>query len=427
MKHEIKKLEKNQVEITVEVAAEELQPYLEKAAKKLSEHHKIKGFRPGKAPFDIVKQKLGEMTIYQEALEIIVQKTYFDIIKKENLETISQPEIDVEKLAPGNPIVYKAKVNLLPKTELPDYKTIKIKGKEIKVDEKEVENVIQNLRKMRAKETSVDREAQKGDKVEADFTVSQAGVVIENGAHKKYSIVLGENKMIPGFEDQIMGMKKNEEKEFKLKFPKEYYMKNLADKEGEFKVKLLSVYQVELPELNDQFVQGLGQFKTVEKFKQQVRKNIEDEAKMKEGQRLEIEILEKIIEKTKFEDIPDILIDSEVHKMVHELKDNIAQQGFKFDDYLSHLKKTPDQLKLDFVPQALKRVQTALISRQIAEDEKIEVRDDEIKKEIELTTKAYPNNPEVQKNLESEGFKNYVRNILINKKVIALLKEYCVE
>ena len=427
MKHEIKKLEKNQVEITVEVASEELQPYLEKAAKKLSEHHKIEGFRPGKAPYEIIKQRLGEMTIYKEALEIIVQKSYFDILEKENLEVISQPKIDVEKLAPGNPIIYKATAALLPKVEMPDYKIIKVKRKEIQVEEKQIDEVLGNLRKMQAKETLVERESKKGDKVELDFTVSQAGVVIENGAHKKYPVILGENKMIPGFEDQILGMKKGEEKEFKLKFPKEYYMKSLADKESEFKVKLLAVYQIDLPELDDKFAQTLGQFKTLEEIKNQIKKNIGEEAKIKEEQRLEIEILEKLIEKSKFDDIPDLLVDSEAHKMIHELKDNLTQQGIKFDDYLSNLKKTPDQLKLDFTPQAVKRVKTALITRQIAEQEKIEVYDDEIEKEIELTSKMYPNNPEMQKNLESEGFKNYIRNVLTNKKVVALLKKHCVE
>ena len=427
MKTEVKKIERGQAELTVELTVEEYQPFLEQAAKKISENLKIPGFRPGKAGFSIIKQKVGEAEIWQEALEPAVQKTFVKALDEQKLITVGSPNIDVVKLAPENPVIYKATVSLLPEVELGDYSKIEIKSKPVEVKNEEVKKALTNLQKMRAKESLVDREAKKGDKIDFDFETFMDKVPIENGKNEKFQLVIGEGNFIPGFEDNLIGLKKDETKEFELEFPKNYHQKNLAGRLADFKVKVNSVYQMELPELNDEFAKNLGPFKSVQELEDKIKENISQDAKLKEDHRLEEEMLDKLIEQSKFSDIPDILVDSEAKKMVHELEHNLADQGLNFDDYLSHIKKTREELLLDFTPQAIKRIKSALIIRQVGEQEKIKPTEKDIDIEVEKSKAMYQNNPEIEKQLNDLAYRGYLRNILTSQKVIAHLKSKMVK
>lgn len=425
MTAEVKHLDKSEVELIIEVSPEEAQPHLIRVAEKLAKEIKVEGFRPGKAPYNIIKQKLGEEAILQEALDDIISQTYFEALKENKIVSVGQPKIDIQKMAPNNPLVYKATVAVLPKVKIGDYKTIKLKREQINIKDEQVDKVIEDVRKMRAKESTVDRPAQTGDKVNIDFDVYQDKVPIEHGAQKNYSLVIGENKFIPGFEDKIIGMKAGAEKAFELKFPDKYFQEKLAGKTAEFKVKCHQVMAVELPELTDEFIKDLSgnKFDSVVKLKENIKTNLEQEEKNKQEQRLEIEMLDKLVELSEFEVIPDMLIENESHKMLHELQDGIDQQGMKFEDYLVSIKKTEQQLEEEFKPQAEKRVKTAIITREIFNQEEFEVRPDEVEAEIELILKNYPNNQEFRKQLESETYKDYLKNVLGNRKVIEFLKK----
>lgn len=434
MKLTKKDLPKKQLELTFELTPEELQPYLTKATEEISQTKKIAGFRPGKAPYNLVVQAVGEMTIYQTAANLAVAETYYDAIEKENLETIDQPTIEILKLAPNNPFIYKATVSLLPKATPCDYYKIKIdKLPEIKVGEKELEKTLEDLKKLRAKETLADKPAEKGDKVEMDFDAFMDNVPLEGGSAKKHRLAIGEGQMIPGFEDNLIGLKANETKEFELSFPEKYHQKNLAGKKATFKIKLLGVFKVEFPEINDEFAKGVW-LKDLENLRKNIETNIKRERELAAIQKQELEIIEKLLEKSKFEELPDAMVNQETHKMVHELEENVARQGHNFADYLNHMKKTEADLKLDFVPEAIKRVQTALLMRVIADQEKIEVSDEEIKTEIEKTLASYKLNPadntdvaELEKNLRSENAQHYFRNFLTNRKTMARLKEIIIK
>jgi len=426
MKSEIKKLPKSQVEITVEVPVKEVQPFLEQAAEKISKEIKLDGFRPGKAPYNVIKEKVGEMEILKEALDSIIGKTYREALEEHKILSLGQPQVDVEKMAPGNNIVYKATVAVLPKVKLGDIKTVKVTRKKVEVKGDQVEKVLADIQKMRAKETLVKREAKKGDRLEIDFDIYLDKVPIENFAHKKYPITIGEDRFIPGFEEKITGMKTGDEKKFELKFPEKYHAKNLAGKNAEFKVKCLAVYEIELPKLDDKFAKEISnkQFKTVDELKENIQKNIEQEEKTKEEQRLEIEILDKLVEISEFEDeVPDTLIDNEAKKMMQELEHNISSQGMKFEDYLKSLKKKRDEFEKDLRPQAEKRAKTSIIAREVFQEQGFAVDDGEIEKEIETMKKNYPAQPEVEKQLESENYKEYMRHVIGNRKVIKFLKK----
>jgi trigger factor len=427
MKTEVKNLPRGQAELTVELSAEEYQPYLEIAVKKISEQIKIPGFRPGKAGFDIIKAKVGEAEIWQEALEPAVKKTLFAALTEQKLDTVGQPQVDVIKMAPGNPVVYKATVSLLPETKVDDYKKIEIKKKPIIVKDDEIKKILANMQKMRAKEALVDRPAQAGDKVEIDFDTFLDKIPIDNGQHKKFPVVIGDNTFIPGFEDQLIGLKKDETKTFQLKFPENYFQKNLAGKLVDFKVTVLAVFQRDLPALDDDFAKTLGQFKTLKETEDKIRENLEHEAEHAEEHRQEEELIDKLIAASSFGDIPDLLVSSESQKMMEEMEYNVQSQGLEFTDYLTHLKKTREELLLDFAPQAIKRVKSALLVREIGLAENISASEEEIGQEIEKTLAQYGRDPEIEKNINAPAYRGYLRNVLLSKKTMDRLKELLIK
>ncbi|MBT7497856.1 trigger factor, partial [Candidatus Woesearchaeota archaeon] len=391
---------------------------------------KIKGFRPGKAPYAQVVQEVGEMQVMQTAANLAISKVVFEHLEKEDIETIDQPAIEVIKLAPNNPFIFKATLALMPKVEIADYATINVKAlPEIKIEKKEIDKTIEDLKKMRGKETIADKAAEKGDKVELDFDTFMDNVPIEHGSAKKHMLTVGENRMIPGFEENIEGMKKDEEKEFNLPFPKEYHEKSLAGKMATFKIKVLAVYKIELPTIDDAFAKELG-LKDLKTLNSHVESNIRKEKQVKEDQKQELEMINALIEKSKFDELPEVLINQEVHKMVHELEDNVTRQGMDFKNYLEHIKKTEADLKLDFAPDAVKRVKTAVLIRDIAQKEKLEVSEAEVNEEVERTLASYKMNPayaaqidELEKNIKSDNAKQYFKNLIINRKTIKFLKD----
>jgi len=420
-----KELSKFQIELTIEVPEAELQPYLVKAAEDISKETEVPGFRPGKAPYDIIKGRVGEMAIWQRSLDNVIAKTLFEALNKEmpNAEIVSQPQVDIEKMAPGNPLVYKAIVTLLPEITLGDYSKIEVKKKEVKVDPKEIDRTLEYLRNSYAKEEIKLSKLETGDKAEVSFQVFVDSVPIEGGQAEKHPLIIGENRFIPGFEEQLIGLSKNEKKEFELRFPENYHQKNLAGKLAKFKVEVKETFKRTLPELNDDFAKTLGGYKNLAEVRAGVEKNIKDEETRKATERDELEMLDKLIEQTTFSDIPETLVHAEAHRMVGELRVSIEQQGLNFEDYLTHLKKSEEDLVHGFDADAKKRVQTALIIKEIAKREKIEVSDKEIKEEIDRISKFYAENTEAQENIQSPAYKNYLQNILANRKVISWLKE----
>ena len=421
-----KDLEKNQVELSIEVSLEEMKPHLEKAAEKMSKKTKLPGFRPGKAPYELVKNKFGEMAIYQEALDMIISDSFYKAITREKIASVGQPEIKVEKIAPGNPLSYTATVALLPKVTLGEWQTLSIKKKSIKASQEDMAKTLEQLQNMQVKESSVERAAKKGDKVEVNFEVLIDKVVIEGGKNPKYPMVIGEGRMIPGFEDKIIGMKKDDKQEFELSFPKEYFQKNLAGKRATFKVKLLSVAERELPKLDDEFAKLMG-MKTIDELKTQLSNNIKQDKESKEKQRVEGEAIQAIVKQAKIEDVPEKLIDSEVHKMSHELEHSISQQGMDMAGYLKSIKKTQEDLKKDFRPQAEERIKAALVMRQISEEEKIKIDDKQIDEEIKKQTEMHKDNKDAIKNISHPGYRQHLANMMANQKIIELIAQKIVK
>jgi len=427
MQYAIKDLAKSQKEVKVTVTPEELKPYMERAAAELSGKVKIEGFRPGKASYDIVAKRVGEMNILEEALPNVVRKQLVEIIEKEKLETVGEPSINVEKAAPGNELVFTATLTLLPAVKkLADYTSIKIEAKDVVVKDEEVERVVGELRKMQSVEREVDREVRKGDKATVDMAMAIDHVAVEGGATKGHSIYLDEPYYIPGLNEQLLGMKKGERKVFKLTFPKDHFNKNLAGKEVEFTVDLKGLHQIENPEVDDNFAKRLGQESTA-KLRELLRKNLQDEANVKETQRQEVAAIEEIIKKSDVADLPDLLVTNETRKMIHELEHSVAGQGGEFSDYLKSINKTQDQLMLEFAPQAIQRVKSMVLMREIAKRENLEPTDKEMLDEQLRLLNMYADDPDTQARIRSEEGEDYIRGMMKNRKVLAFIREATVK
>lgn len=424
MAYTSKKLPKNVLEFSFEIPAEEIKNDLNNAARAISQNTKIDGFRPGKASYNAVKGRVGEMAIYEKALSGIVRRNFVAAVRKEKIRTYGEPKINVTQLAPGNTITFTAEVALVPNiTSMEDFRKIKIKRKQIKIDDKKVDEAIDVISKMQTKEIRVTREVKEGDKIVVDMNLSLAGVPIEGGQAKDHGIYLNEeNYYVPGIKEQVLGMKEGKTKEFKLRFPKDHFQKNIAGNEVEFKVTMKEIYELEHPTIDDEFAKSVGQ-DSLQQLRDVMKENIRKEEEKKEMQRAELEMLETLEKKSRFEDIPELILNTEVNRMLEELQNDLEHRGMKFEDYLMSIKKTEGELKLEFTTQAIKRVKSALIIREISEQEDIEIDDSEILEEQQKLINQYSDNAEAQKKIRSEDYIDYIRTNLKNRKVMDLLKE----
>ena len=422
-----KDLGKSQIELLVELSQEEFKPYMLRAAEKISTEVKIEGFRPGKVPYQILKAKIGEITILEEAAGLAINKTIDQVIGENITEQIiGQPQITLTKLAPANPLEYKIVLLVMPEIILGNYKSVKVKPRVVEVKEEEVEKIIKQLTEVKAKEVISQQVIKPGDKVIIDIEMFVDQVPVEGGQGKGTTVIIGKDYIIPGFDKKIIGASKGEQREFSLLYPQDFHLAYLAGKLVDFKVKVQEIYQRQLSELNDEFAKDFG-LKNLGELKENLKKSLLAEKQLQEEQRNEIVILDKILEQTKFSELPEILISHEVDLMLAELEYQVNEQGGKFEDYLMHLKKTKEQLKLDFLPPANKRAKTSLLIHQIAKLEKIKAEDQEVEQALSELLKQYQSKKETVERIKSKAYQKYLRNQLVSRKVIAKLKEWNVE
>ncbi len=419
------KLPKSQIEFTVELSVDELKPFIERGAEEISKEIKIEGFRPGKAPMDIVKRQVGEMSILQEAAHLAINKTFGKILDEQmgDEEPVGQPSVEITKLAPGNPLEFKVKIAILPTIELGAYKDLKVKRVVAKADEKEVERTIEYLCESRVKEKAVDRGIKNGDKVIANVEMFLDSVPLEGGQAKDTTIMIGKEYFVAGFDEKMNGAKKDEVREFTLPYPKDFHQKNIAGKNVEFRVKVCEIFEREVPVLNDEIAKAFGA-ETAEGLKNNIRKDIEEHKKFEADRKTEVDFLDKIVAGAKFGDIAEILLSNEAQKMMAELEENVTRQGGNMEDYLKSIKKTSEQLMLDMLPEAMRRVKTALIVREIAKIEKVEVTDKEIEEKQKALLEQYKGYAKVEARVKDENYKIYLRNSMTNQKVIDRLTEW---
>ena len=423
------------MELEVILPFPEFELHVKRAASAMSEERDIEGFRKGKAPYDAIKQKFGENAIYERAAEHAVRKTYPALIEElentppQNMKEfvpIGSPDITITKLAPGNEFMYKAKFSVMPEIVLSDYQKIakQFAGekKEVEITEDEIEKTLQWIRESRMEVAAVEREARDGDGVEVDFEIRHGGVKWENGESKNHPLVIGKKTFIPGFEEQLIGMKAGEEKNFSISLPDDWRDKALAGKAIDVHVTMKLVKERKIPELTDEFVKQLGAFESLDALKKNISDGILQEKKEKEQQRVRVLIIEAIAKEIQAE-IPDILVERETEKMFNELKNGIEQMGMKWEDYLLHIKKTTDEMKGEWREEAEKRVRVGLALREIAVKENINPTAEEIQKRSDEFLRKYESSEDAQKEIDPDRLQEYTKGILKNEKVFEFLEQ----
>lgn len=417
----IKKIDKNKYELTVELGKEELLDYVKLAESQIAKEVKIDGFRKGKVPREKLRQEVGDQTILQEALDIAVQSSLAKALEKEDLEVMQVSNLDVRENS-ASKLHYKVSVVTFPPTKIGDLTGLKIKKREVVVEKKDIDEALDYIVSSRSKYIAKDKPVGKGDRVEVDFEVTSDGLPVEGGVSKNHPLIVGDNKFIPGFEEQLIGMKPGEERKFSLNAPGDYVHKAIAGRKLDFIVKVGVVQEIDKPALSDDFARGLGNFQNLGELESNVRQGILQEKLSKENQRLRLEILAKISERSKLE-IPEDMIGDKLNEMVVNFDNELHAKGMELSLYLSHLNKTQDDLKKDWYPEAQKQVSFALILRKIAKDNMIRVTPEEIEGATEKLVQSAVLRGELDKDSIDLGkIRDMVANDLINEKVFSYLE-----
>ncbi len=419
MKAELKKLPKSEIEIEFEIDAAEFTKYIDKALEHLKGHVKMDGFRKGQVPKEMVEKKVGQENLLMEAGDLAVKEVYTKFVHENNLEPIGDPDVQIKKIAKGSEMVFTVKVAVLPDVALPDYKKIaqETQGVEVSVDDTEINDAINYLQRSRAKFTDKAGGAEKKDYIKIEYTNEG----INGGKPIKDIFILGEGGFLKDFEDNILGMKAGEEKEFTAKFP-ENAPNNLAGKEGKFHVKMELVQTMDLPEINDEFAKSLGVFDSLEALRSNIKEGVTLEKQENEKLRKRNEILSRIAQQITFE-LPEKMVEYEQARLFEDLKDQVAQQfNIPFEQYLASVKKTEEEIKASYKLEAEKRIKNFLTLRQLGKAENVEVSKEDLEGQMNKELQRYPKE-QVDK-IDINRLREYAKGTIFNEKVFEKLESF---
>ncbi|WP_248927449.1 trigger factor [Paenibacillus hamazuiensis] len=423
MKASWEKIEKNVGVLDIEVDAEQVATALDKAFKKVSQQVTVPGFRKGKVPRAIFEARFGVESLYQEALDIIVPESYIEAVRETEIQPVDRPEVDVEQFGKGQTLKFKAKVTVKPEVELGEYKGIEVTEPDVKVSAEEIDAELSRLQQRHAELIPVegDEPAQNGDVVSIDFEGFVDGEAFEGGKAEKYSLELGSGSFIPGFEEQLVGLKKGEEKDITVTFPEEYHAENLKGKEAVFKIQLHDIKRKNLPALDDEFAMDVSEFETLEEFKKDLESKMQERKKAEADSKLENEVVEKVAAAATIE-IPPVMIEDEAEQMLREYENRLRMQGMSLDMYYQFTGQNAEALKAGWREDAEKRVRNNLVLEAIAKAEGFSVTDEEVDEELEKMAPAYNRSAdELKRILAANGNLGSLKNDLLTRKAVRFL------
>lgn len=418
----ITRLPKSEVLLAFVVTPDEAKPYLDQAATDLQVAKPISGFRPGRAPYEEVKKAFGEMRVWETALERIVRSRYVHAVLENGIDTVGSPAVSVEQLVPGQDIRFTVTAPVMPTVlTIAAYEQPLVTKKVRAVTDADVDATLEDLRKMRRREVATDQPVTSGGMAVIDLEMKKDGVALEGGASSSYNIYMDEPHYIPGFSEQLLGLKKGDAKTFDVTFPKEHFQKHVAGQKIECAVRVKDVFEITLPELDDAFAKDLGQA-SLGALRELLKGNLANEAAQKADEAAEIDLLEKLVRGSRFSEIPDLLVNEEVRRMVRELEHAAEHQGMNFADYLAQLKKSVNQIKLEMAPRAIQRVQTAVFIKEAAKREDVTVADAEVDAEIDRILSGIEDK-ETRERVSSPEYREYVAAQMRNRKTLDILKK----
>ena len=424
MKTKLKNISDVKVELTISLGAEELKAAEQVALTKLAKEVKIEGFRKGKAPLEMVVAQVDTNLLNQETLENALSKSVAEAFLKEKVQAINRPEVDVKKFVPGTELEFTATTEIMPKVELGDYKKLGVKKEAIKVSKKEVKETIERILKNFAEKKKVEREAKNGDEIIIDFLGKKDGVAFDGGKAEKFPLELGSKSFIPGFEEGLIGKKAGDELSLDLEFPKDYHAKDLAGAKVVFEVKIHEVRENVEPEINEEFLSKLGDFKTKEEFEKQIEEDLKTQKQAEVDEKFKDELVKKLAEVSKVP-VPEILLEDQKRSIEMDMQQNLMYSGLSLEDYLDRMGKTREEwLEKDVKEAAEIRVKSGLALAELSKVEKVKSDTKELDNRIVQLKEQYGNSKEVQKQLLSDDVRRNLANQILTEKTIDLLVKF---
>ena len=409
----LEKLENSEVKLDITVEASRFDEAMDKAYKKNAKYFKVPGFRDGKAPKDIALRHYGEGVLYEEAFNALVPDVLMEVYKDKELDVVAQPSVDVSQIGSGKDLIFTAIVTVKPEFTLGKYKGVKLEKKVYPVTDEEINEELKKRQNLNSRmvEAKPGAELKVGDTAIIDFEGFVDGVAFEGGKAEGHSLEIGSGQFIPGFEDQLVGMKSEEEREIKVTFPKEYFSNDLAGKKATFKVKLHEIKIKELPELDDEFAKDISEFDTLDELKQDIRESLEDKNEQKAKDELNQAAIDAVIETTEI-NVPKAMVEQEVDAYIKDMEHNLSRQGLSFEQYLGFMGKNINEFKEDQKAIAEKGIKTRLILEAIYNKEQLEVTDEDVENRMRELAKSYGRDADEFVKNAGEQTKEYVREEL---------------
>jgi len=424
MNHTLKKIDQNQKELVVELIKDDLKTYIERTESELGKDLQLDGFRKGKVPKDLLKKSLDPKQILEFALDMAMKDSLAQVIDKENLDVLNVSKLEIKENAPDK-LVYKVILTLFPEIKVQDFSGLKIAQREVKVEQKDIDDTLETIRATRSILHDKEGVIENSDRVEVDFEVRHNGQILEGGISKNHPLIIGGKNFMPGFEDNLLGMKQGEEKTFSLVAPKDYYVKKIAGQKLDFTVKVNNVKSVELPKLDDEFVKTLGNFQNLDQLVGNVKEGLTEEKKLKEKQRVRLEIINHIIKNSSIS-IPEILVNQQLDSMMGNLDRDLHGNGMELGLYLAQMGKTQDELRKEWCDEAERQVKIVMILHRVAKDNNISASHGEVDESLNSTVQSMLMKGETDKaNLDVDSLRENIASRITNEKVLDFLEKKC--
>jgi len=412
---------KSTVVVEVEVPAERLTTAVGEATRALSRRTRVPGFRPGKAPRGVLEAVLGHGAVLDEAVDRVVQSAYRDALIEKEILPLTNADVEIVQAEEGKPLIFKATVPVRPEVQLGDYTNFNFKPDIETTDDPKVDKVIEELRDQNAALSPVeDRGAKKGDYAVIKYEGTRDGVAFDGGSAERMPLIIGEDRLIPGFEDELVGLNVGDTKGFDITFPADYGEESLAGQKAHFEVELRELREKILPDADDEFARSMGDFEDLANLRTEVRKRLERNALDKARHDFSDRIIEYAVANSTI-DLPDILVEQEVEVMHDEFRGALARQGISEEAYEKVTNKTHEELHADFRPDAEKRVRVLLVLSRIAEVEGLTISDADVAAEIAKARERYAGDQKLMKYFDSERGRNYIRSTLRRSRVVEKL------
>lgn len=417
----VETLENKKVKLTVEVSKEAFAEALQQAYEKSKGRYTVPGFRKGKAPRKVIETMYGEGAFYEDAFELVYADAYDKAVEEHNIEAVERPDISIEKIGKEEGVVFTAEVAVRPEVLLGAYKGIEITDRAYTVKDSEIDAILDQEREKVARYVEMERPVENGDRVLLDYSGSVNGVKFDGGTAEGQTLEIGSHTFIPGFEEQLVGMQKDEEKDITVTFPEEYHAEELKGKEAVFAVKIKGIQKKELPELDDEFAKDISEFDTLEEFRADKRKQLEERNAQRAKSEMEDEAIKVAAENATF-DVPTAMTERQMDYMLQDIAYRLSMSGLKLEQYCQYMGTDPRTLRETYRAEAEQRVRAQLVLEAIAKAENIEATEEELAHEIEhYAGHAGKEAEEFKATLKDQDMEYFKERIAVQKTVDLLV------